>query len=75
VYVLDLQNKTVAVRNVKTGVSTVDRTQIVSGLDAGETVITEGADRLSDGAKVMLPGDKPARPSGDKRGQRDKSGH
>lgn len=75
VYVLDLQNKTVAVRNVKTGVSTVDRTQIVSGLDAGETVITEGADRLSDGAKVMLPGDKPARPSGDKRGHRDKSGH
>jgi multidrug efflux system membrane fusion protein len=53
----------------------VDRSQIVSGLEAGETVITEGADRLSDGAKVMLPGDKPARPSGDKRGHRDKSGH
>ena len=75
VYVLDPQNKTVSVRNVKTGLSTVDRTQIVSGLEAGEPVITEGADRLSDGAKVMLPGDKPARGSGDKRSHRDKSSH
>lgn len=60
VYVLDAQSRTVAVRNVKTGLSTVDRTQILSGVEAGEQVITEGADRLSDGAKVLLPGDKPA---------------
>ncbi len=75
VYVLDAQSKTVAVRNVKVGLSTVDRTQIVSGLEAGEQVITEGADRLSDGAKVMLPGDRPAGPPGDKRRQREKSNH
>ena len=75
VYVLDPQSKTVAVRNVKTGLSTVDRTQIVSGLEAGEQVITEGADRLSDGAKVKLPGDKSESPPGDKRRPRDKSSH
>ncbi len=65
VYVLDAENRTVSVRNVKTGLSTIDRTQIVSGLEAGESVITEGADRLSDGAKVKLPGDKSAGPQGD----------
>ena len=32
---------------------------IATGLAAGATVITEGADRLTDGAKVTLPGDKP----------------
>lgn len=75
VYVLDANSRTVSVRNVKTGISTTDRTHIVSGVEAGEQVITEGADRLSDGAKVMLPGDKPARPSGDKRGHGEKSAH
>lgn len=72
VYVLNTDSRTVSVRNIKTGLSTVDRMQVVSGLEAGEAVITEGADRLSDGAKVMLPGDKPAGASGEKRRQREK---
>ncbi len=81
VYVLDADSRTVAVRNVKTGLSTTERTQVVSGLEAGETVITEGADRLSDGAKVLLPGDKRAGAPGDQRrprgerGERDKGSH
>ena len=33
-----------------------------SGLEAGERVVTEGGDRLKDGARVQLPGDRPARP-------------
>ncbi|MEO0316906.1 MAG: hypothetical protein RL404_583 [Pseudomonadota bacterium] len=57
VYVLDTASKTVAVRNVKTGLSAADKVQVLSGLEAGEQVITEGADRLSDGAKVRLPGE------------------
>jgi multidrug efflux system membrane fusion protein len=60
VYVLDPQAKTVALRNVTRGQSTVDRVEVKTGLQGGETVITEGADRLKDGAKVMLPGDRPA---------------
>jgi multidrug efflux system membrane fusion protein len=57
VYVLDTGSKTVAVRNVKTGLSAADKVQVMSGLAAGEQVITEGADRLADGAKVRLPGE------------------
>jgi multidrug efflux system membrane fusion protein len=60
VYVLNPQNKTVALTNVKRGQANAERIQITEGLQGGETVITEGADRLKDGAKVMLPGDRPA---------------
>jgi multidrug efflux system membrane fusion protein len=59
VYVLNEQNRTVSLRNVKRGQATAERVQVVSGLEGGETVITEGADRLKDGAKVTLPGDRP----------------
>lgn len=52
-------DRTVKVRPVTRGVATVDRIQITSGLQAGERVITEGADRLKDGGAVVLPGDAP----------------
>jgi multidrug efflux system membrane fusion protein len=60
VYVLNAQNKTVSLRNVKRGQANAERIQVTEGLEGGETVITEGADRLKDGAKVTLPGDRPA---------------
>ena len=60
VYVLDPQSRTVALRAVKRGQANGERIQVTSGLQGGETVITEGADRLKDGAKVTLPGDRPA---------------
>ncbi len=60
VYVLNPAEKTVALRTVTRGQATVDKIEITSGLKAGEQVITEGADRLKDGAKVTLPSDKPA---------------
>ncbi|CAN7304216.1 efflux RND transporter periplasmic adaptor subunit [Massilia sp. LjRoot122] len=59
VYVLNAQQKTVSQRAVTRGQATVDKVQITSGLKVGEQVITEGADRLRDGAKVTLPGDRP----------------
>ena len=59
VYVLNT-DRTVSLRPVTRGVATADRIQVASGLQAGETVITEGADRLKDGARVMLAGDRPA---------------
>ncbi|MTW02254.1 efflux RND transporter periplasmic adaptor subunit [Pseudoduganella ginsengisoli] len=58
VYVLK-QDRTVSQRAVTRGQATADKVQIVTGLKAGEQVITEGADRLKDGARVMLPGDRP----------------
>ncbi|GGC90597.1 efflux RND transporter periplasmic adaptor subunit [Undibacterium terreum] len=60
VYVLNTEDRTVALRPVTRGQATVEKVEITSGLQAGEKVITEGADRLKDGAKVTLPGDRPA---------------
>ncbi|MEO7497717.1 MAG: efflux RND transporter periplasmic adaptor subunit [Massilia sp.] len=60
VYVLNPAERTVALRTVTRGQATVDKVEVKTGLTAGEQVITEGADRLKDGAKVTLPGDKPA---------------
>ena len=59
VYVLNAAERTVSLRSVTRGQATVDKIVIASGLQVGERVITEGADRLKDGARVVLPGDKP----------------
>jgi multidrug efflux system membrane fusion protein len=69
-YVFVLRDdRTVQLRNVQRGQATAERVQITSGLQAGERVITEGADRLRDGGRVVLPGDAP-RPGGGQGGQR-----
>ncbi|HSV44802.1 MAG TPA: efflux RND transporter periplasmic adaptor subunit [Ramlibacter sp.] len=52
-------DRTVSQRPVTRGQATVDKVQIATGLQAGERVITEGADRLRDGSRVLLPGDTP----------------
>lgn len=52
-------DRTVKIRPVVRGQPLGERVQIVSGLQLGERVITEGADRLRDGARVTLPGDAP----------------
>lgn len=69
VYVLDPQARTVALRTVQRGQASADKVQIASGLKVGEQVITEGADRLRDGASVVLPGDRPAGARGQGQGQ------
>jgi len=56
VYVVNNSDSTVSIRVVKTGPSDGQRTAILSGLELGETVVTDGVDRLYDGAKVQLPG-------------------
>jgi len=55
VYVLK-DDKSVTVRPITRGQATAEKVQIASGLQVGEQVITEGADRLKEGAKVTLPG-------------------
>ncbi len=69
VFVLNPQDKTVSQRAVTRGQATVDKVQIKTGLKVGEQVITEGADRLRDGAKVTLPGDRPQGARGGAGGQ------
>jgi multidrug efflux system membrane fusion protein len=56
VYVLN-DDRTVSQRNVKRGPATPERVVIASGLQPGERVVTEGADRLKDGASVQLAAD------------------
>ena len=58
VYVVNTEGRTVSLRPVQRGQATVDKVVIISGLKAGERVITEGADRLKDGASVTLPSDR-----------------
>jgi multidrug efflux system membrane fusion protein len=55
VYVVNADN-TVSVRPVTLGVVDGERVAVAAGLKAGEIVVTEGGDRLRDGAQVQLPG-------------------
>ncbi|MEO7334995.1 MAG: efflux RND transporter periplasmic adaptor subunit, partial [Caldimonas sp.] len=59
VYVLQ-PDRTVRSRPVTRGEATVDVVQVATGLEIGERVVTEGGDRLKDGARVQLAGDRPA---------------
>ncbi|MFC0575471.1 MdtA/MuxA family multidrug efflux RND transporter periplasmic adaptor subunit [Paraburkholderia solisilvae] len=63
VYVAKPDN-TVTVRTVKVGPVDGERTSIVSGLQVGERVVTDGSDRLKDGAKITIPAEHPAGASG-----------
>ena len=59
VYVVKPEN-TVAVQKVKLGPSDGQRIAILSGLEPGQSVVTDGADRLRDGAKVTIASPQPA---------------
>jgi multidrug efflux system membrane fusion protein len=54
VYVVNADS-TVSVRPITLGIVQGDRAAVTAGLAAGEQVVTEGGDRLRDGAKVQLP--------------------
>jgi multidrug efflux system membrane fusion protein len=53
-----MPNRTAKLSLVKTGPSVGGKIAILSGVKLGDTVITEGADRVDDGSKVSLPGDR-----------------
>ncbi len=53
------EDKTVTQRNIKRGQVTTDQVQVLEGLKPGDQIVTEGGDRLKEGAQVTLPGDKP----------------
>jgi multidrug efflux system membrane fusion protein len=52
---------TVKIQIIKQGPANGANVAVLSGLAIGQTVITEGADNLEDGSKVMLPGERPQR--------------
>ena len=53
-------DRSVSVRQIKTGPTEGERVAVTSGLKIGETIVTDGADKLREGSKVELPGDAPA---------------
>jgi multidrug efflux system membrane fusion protein len=55
-------DQTVSVHKVTPGPSDGTNTVILSGLAAGQIVVTDGMDRLSDGAKIKIGGAKPTAP-------------
>ncbi|NHV27916.1 MdtA/MuxA family multidrug efflux RND transporter periplasmic adaptor subunit [Burkholderia sp. D-99] len=63
VYVVKPDN-TVTVRKVTIGPVDGERTSIASGVSLGERVVTDGSDRLREGAKISIPADKPKGASG-----------
>jgi membrane fusion protein, multidrug efflux system len=54
VYVVNAADQTVSVRKVTLGAGDAVNISITQGLAAGESVVVDGADKLKDGAKVML---------------------
>jgi membrane fusion protein, multidrug efflux system len=66
VYLINADS-TVSVRPVKLGVTEGDRVEVLSGLTPGERIVIDGADKLRDGAKVVIrsennPAQTPAEP-------------
>lgn len=55
------EDRTVSLRKVTRGPADVNKVAITAGLKLGEKVVTEGADRLRDGGKVNLAGDRSGR--------------
>lgn len=53
-------DQTVSVHKVTPGPSDGQFTAILAGLDAGQQVVTDGMDRLSDGAKIRIAQAQPA---------------
>lgn len=69
VYLIDDQ-RVAHMRPVTRGMASTDQALITSGLQAGERVVTEGGDRVKDGAPVRLAGDQANAAGGSKPGGR-----
>jgi multidrug efflux system membrane fusion protein len=50
---------TVAIRVIETGATDGEKVAITKGLAIGDQVVTDGVDRLRDGAKIRRPGQAP----------------
>jgi membrane fusion protein, multidrug efflux system len=76
VYVVNAADQTVAVRKVTLGAGDAVNISITQGLAVGESVVVDGADKLKDGAKVLLrqAGGGSAAGGGPKAGQHQSQG-
>lgn len=58
-YVYVVENAYAVQKNIKTGISQGEYTEVVSGLKAGEHVVIKGQNRLRDGVAVVVEGQVP----------------
>jgi multidrug efflux system membrane fusion protein len=63
VYLVNSTDNTVAVRPVTLGTIDGERVAVTKGLQAGDVVVTEGGDRLRDGASIILPANTTQHPT------------
>lgn len=62
VYRVNATDSTVSVRPVTLGIVDGERVSVSQGVAPGDVVVTEGGDRLRDGAQVLLPANTPKHP-------------
>ncbi|MDB5986674.1 MAG: efflux transporter, family, subunit, partial [Nevskia sp.] len=74
VYVVKPDDNTVTVRTVSLGPSQGEQQAIVAGLEPGDLVVTDGSDKLREGAKVSLPGSDAGADAGGKKEHGDGKG-
>ena len=67
VFVLN-QDKSVTMKQIKTGLSQGGETSVVDGLEVGEHVVVDGAERLRDGSKVEVKDRDQTKKGSDKQG-------
>ena len=83
VYLVNADN-TVSVRKIELGVTDGDRVEVRSGLQPGDQIVVDGADKLRDGAKINVRAEAadpnapvrpaaPAAPGGEKAGKKRRS--
>jgi multidrug efflux system membrane fusion protein len=63
VYLVNATDNTVSVRPVTLGIIDGERVAVTKGLQDGDLVVTEGGDRLRDGASVILPANTTQHPT------------
>ena len=75
-------DETVSVRKIELGVTDGDRVEVRSGLQPGDKIVVDGADKLRDGAKInvrseadtnIAPAGNGAAPAAEKRGKKRRS--
>jgi multidrug efflux system membrane fusion protein len=54
VYLVNSADSTVSVRPVKLGITDGDRVEVLFGLSPGDRIVIDGADKLRDGAKIVI---------------------
>jgi membrane fusion protein, multidrug efflux system len=69
-------DSTVTIRQVQTGVSEGDQTEITSGLQSGDEVVMTGVDKLQEGTQVnaVVPGEQASAAKAAKAGKKGKRG-